>query len=86
LARNIGKQFTDTTLCFLAVQGKTEIEDDEDGASRKISRKKPEDDGSVTSHDTTNTYPADFPNLKEYTLFNHHGILQACMCVMQQFI
>jgi hypothetical protein len=39
LARNIGKQFTDTTLFLSSVQEEKEIEDDEDGGSTNSSKK-----------------------------------------------
>ncbi len=40
----------------------------------QIVQKNSEDDGSITSYATTNTNPADFPNLQEYPLFNRHGL------------
>jgi len=42
--------------------------------SRKSSKEIPEDDGSITSHDTTDTNHADLPNLNEYPMFNHHKL------------
>jgi hypothetical protein len=39
LARNIGKQLTDTTLFLSSVQEEKEIEDNEDGASTNSSKK-----------------------------------------------
>jgi hypothetical protein len=44
LARNIGKQFTNTSLFLSSVQEEKEIEDDEDGGSKNS-----EDDGSDAS-------------------------------------
>jgi len=67
LARNIGKQFTTSSLSVSSI-------DKGSNDSMSTSENVSEDDISTSSHDNTNTIVDDLPNASEYPVFHSHGL------------
>ncbi len=67
LARNIGKQFTTSSLSVLSIDKGS---DDSMSTSENVL----EDEISTSSHDNTNTTVDDLPNASEYPVFHSHGL------------
>jgi hypothetical protein len=67
LARNIGKQFTTSSLSVSSI-------DKGSNDSMSTSENVSEDDISTSSHDNTNTTVDDLPNASEYPVFHSHGL------------